>query len=272
MPTLKQIEKKLHYLYSEKDVGRILPQLKKLLDKYKLNKIILAKKKKYHNKVCLTHADSFLITYGDSISKKDEKPLKTLHKFLKTKIKKSISGVHILPFFPSSSDDGFSVIDYKKVDPKLGSWENVRKIGKDYRLAVDLVLNHISAKSKWFKGFLNGEKKYQNYFIHFDEKVDTSKVFRPRTSPILTKFKTKKGETFVWTTFGKDQIDLNYKNPEVLLEIIDVMLFYLSQGAEVLRMDAIAYIWKELGTSCINLKKAHVTVKLFHNILYHNSE
>ncbi|MCK5471688.1 sugar phosphorylase [Candidatus Gracilibacteria bacterium] len=267
MPTLKQIEERLHYLYSAKDVGRILPRLKKLLDKYKSDKIILAKKKKYHNKVCLTHADSVLITYGDSISKKGEKPLKTLHEFLKTRIKKSISGVHILPFFPSSSDDGFSVIDYKKVDAKLGSWEDVRKIGKDYRLMVDLVLNHISTKSKWFGGFLNGEEKYQDYFIHFDKKVNTSKVFRPRTSPLLTKFKTKKGDKFVWTTFSEDQVDLNYKNPEVLLEIIDVMLFYLSQGAEVLRIDAIAYIWKELGTSCLNLKKAHFVVKLFHDIL-----
>lgn len=267
MSALKQVEKKLRYLYSEKDVGKILPRLKKLLEKYKSNKIILAKKRKYHNKVCLTHADSFLITYGDSISKKGEKPLKTLHKFLKTKIKKSISGVHILPFFTSSSDDGFSVIDYKKVDARLGSWEDVRKIGGNYRLMVDLVLNHVSAKSKWFEGFLNGEKKYQNYFIYFNEKVDTSKVFRPRTSSALTKFKTKNGEKFVWTTFGKDQIDLNYKNPEVLLEIIDVMLFYLSQGVEILRMDAIAYIWKELGTSCVNLKKAHFVVKLFHDIL-----
>ncbi len=257
----------MRYLYSEKDVEKILPRLKKLLDKYKSDEIILAKKKKYHDKVCLTHADSVLITYGDSISKKGEKPLKTLRKFLKTKIKKSISGLHILPFFPYSSDDGFSVIDYKKVDTKLGSWKDVREIGKDYRLMVDIVLNHISVKSKWFKGFLNGEAKYQDYFIHFDGKVDTSKVFRPRTNPLLTKFETKNGEEFVWTTFSEDQIDLNYKNPEVLLEIIDVMLFYLSQGAEVLRMDAIAYIWKELGTSCVNLKKAHFTVKLFNDIL-----
>lgn len=265
--SLNRIKKKLSCLYSKKKAEEIFPRLINILEEYKSSQIILAKKKLYKNKISLTNRDSILITYGDSITRAGEKPLKTLHDFLKNYVKRAVSGVHILPFFPYSSDDGFSVIDYKKVNSKLGDWKDIQKIGKDYRLMADLVLNHVSVKSNWFKGFLDGDEKYEDYFIHFDKKIDTSKVFRPRVNPLLTKFETKKGDKFVWTTFSEDQVDLNYRNPEVLLEIISVMLFYLSQGVEILRMDAVAYLWKELGTSCIHLKKTHLIVKLFHNIL-----
>jgi len=172
-----------------------------------------------------------------------------------------------LPFFPYSSDEGFSVIDYKKVNPKLGRWEDIEKIGQDYRLMVDLVINHVSRESKWFKAFLKGDKNYKDYFIHFDKKVDTSSVFRPRTNPLLTKFKTKSGTKYVWTTFSNDQVDLNFKNPDVLIDMMEVLLFYVSKGVELIRLDAIAYLWKELGTSCVHHKKTHEVVKLMRDIL-----
>lgn len=264
---LLNIRKKIKYLYPKKGNEKIFIKLKSIMDYYKNNKIIGSKRKKYNNKILLTNKDDILITYGDTIRQEGEKPLETLHKFLKKYIKKSISGVHILPFFPSSSDEGYSVIDYKKVDKKLGDWEDIVRICKDYRLMVDLVTNHVSRESKWFKGFLKGDKKYKDYFIYFNKRVDTSSVFRPRTNPLLTKFKTHNGTKYIWTTFSNDQIDLNFKNPDVLAEIIDILLFYVSKGVEIIRLDAIAYLWKELGTKCIHLKKTHEIVKLMRSIL-----
>jgi|TARA_B100001964_G_C14234330_1_gene601667 sucrose phosphorylase len=264
---LAKIRKKIAYLYPNKDTDKIILKLKSTMDYYRKNNIVRAKRKKYNSKISLTNKDVILITYGDTIRQEGEKPLKTLHKFLKKYVKKSISGVHILPFFYYSSDDGFSVIDYKKVNSKLGDWEDVVRICKDYRLMVDLVVNHISRESKWFKGFLKGDEKYKNYFINFDKRVDTSSVFRPRTNPLLTKFKTKNGTKYIWTTFSNDQIDLNYKNPDVLIDMIDILLFYVSKGVEIIRLDAIAYLWKELGTRCIHLKQTHKIVKLMRDVL-----
>ena len=264
---LYNIGNKIKYLYPKKDNERIFLELKYIMEHYRGNKVIIAKRKKYNNEISMTNKDAILITYGDSIKRKGEKPLKTLHKFLKKHVKKSISCVHILPFFPFSSDDGYSVIDYKKVDKKLGDWGNIMKISDDYRLMVDLVINHVSKKSKWFKGFLAGDKKYKNYFIHFNKKVDTSSVFRPRTNPLLTKFKMNGRKKYVWTTFSNDQIDLDYKNPDVLMDMVDILLFYVSKGVEIIRLDAIAYLWKELGTACIHLKKTHEIVKLMRAIL-----
>jgi len=264
---LQIMKKRLNCIYLNKDSDWTFQKLKIIMDNYRENSIIKSKRKRYKDKMSLTNKDSILITYADTIHNKEERPLKTLHKFLKKYVKNSISGIHILPFFPYSSDDGFSIIDYKKVDPKLGSWEDIEKIGQDYRLMVDLVINHISRESKWFKAFLKGDKKYIDYFIHFDKKVDTSSVFRPRTNPLLTKFKTKNGMKYVWTTFSSDQIDLNFKKPDVLIDIMEILLFYISKGVEIIRLDAIAYLWKELGTSCIHLKKTHEVVKLMRIIL-----
>jgi len=171
-----------------------------------------------------------------------------------------------LPFFPSS-DDVFSIVNYRNVSPELGNWKDIQKIAEDYHLMADLVLNHVSKESKWFNGFLKGDKKYMNYFIAFDKRVDTSSVFRPRTNPLLTGFKTRKGLKYVWTTFSDNQVDLNFKNPDVLLEIIDILLLYLSNGVEIIRLDATGFLWKKLGTSCFNLKNGHEIVKLLRLIL-----
>jgi len=261
---LKKIKKRLRYLYPDAD--EILSKLINSINKYQNDSIIKLKNKKYNGKIHLTEKDSILITYADTLQG-NEKSLKTLHKFLKKYVGKSISGIHILPFFPYSSDDGFSIIDYKRVNPKFGDWSDIKVIAKDYRLMVDLVINHVSRESKWFKEFIKGNKKYKDYFIHFDKKVNTSSVFRPRTNPLLTKVNTKFGTKYVWTTFSSDQIDLNFKNPSVLLEMVDILLFYLKNGAEIIRLDAIAYLWKELGTSCIHLRKTHEIVKLLRDIL-----
>ena len=226
----------------------------------------MPKEKKYGDRIHLSETDVILITYPDTIHAEGEAPLKTLHGFLKRHVKSAISCVHILPFFPSSSDGGFSVVDYKAVDPRLGDWDHIEAIGRDYRLMADLILNHVSSRSSWFQGFLAGEKQYAEYFLSFDEPVDTSTVFRPRVHPLLTEFETAMGKKSVWTTFSRDQIDLNFHNPDVLLEIIDVFLHYLSRGIEFIRLDAVGYLWKELGTRCVNLPQTHEMVRLLRTI------
>ena len=215
----------------------------------------------------LTEKDAILITYGDQISQEGNSPLQTLAEFIESRIENAISGIHILPFFPYSSDDGFSVIDYRQVDPKLGNWRDLARLSQNYRLMIDGVINHVSRQSKWFQFFLQDVPPYKDFFITVDPNADLSGVVRPRALPLLTAVQTVNGKKWVWTTFSEDQIDLNYSNPQLLLAIIDVLLFYVSHGAEIIRLDAIAYLWKELGTPCIHLPQTHAVVKLFRAIL-----
>jgi len=215
----------------------------------------------------LTEADAILITYGDQFREAHRSPLQSLDTFLGSHLKDVISGVHILPFYPYSSDDGFSVIDYYQVEKDLGTWQDIASLGENFHLMFDLVVNHVSAKSKWFQNFLAGERPYTGYFPVLNPGTDMSQVVRPRATPVLTPFQTSKGLRHVWTTFSEDQIDLDYSNPLVLLEMIDVLLFYVAQGAQIIRLDAIAYLWKVPGTTCIHLPQTHAVVKLFRVIL-----
>jgi sucrose phosphorylase len=169
--------------------------------------------------------------------------------------------------FPPSSDDGFSVIDYRAVNPAFGSWNDVSDLGRSFRLMFDAVINHVSVHHEWFLAFLKDDPKYQDYFIVVDGNPDLSQVVRPRTLPLLTKFETPSGPRQVWTTFSADQVDLNFQNPDVLLEIIDTLLFYVAKGAQLIRLDAIAYLWKEIGTSCIHLPQTHRIIRLFRSVL-----
>jgi sucrose phosphorylase len=194
-------------------------------------------------------------------------PLATLADFLASRLGDAVSAVHVLPFFPSSSDDGFAVIDYRQVDPALGTWEDVERLAGHFKLMVDAVINHVSAQSTWFQKYRGGSEKHQDYFIEVDPATDLSAVARPRALPLLTPVQTARGERHVWTTFSTDQIDLNYANPDVLLEIIDLLLFYVAHGAAFVRLDAIAYLWKEVGTACIHLPQTHEIVQLFRSVL-----
>lgn len=214
-----------------------------------------------------SEADAILITYGDMVQEAGKPPLQTLHEFLTPRLEELIPAVHLLPFYPYSSDDGFSVINYTAVDPALGTWADIANLGRHFRLMFDAVINHISAESDWFQAFLRGEAPYDDYFITVPPGLDLSQVFRPRTLPLLTPVQTAGGEKLVWTTFSPDQIDLNFQNPAVLLAILDVLLFYVQQGTEYLRLDAIAYLWKIIGTSCIHLPQTHRLIQFFRAAL-----
>jgi sucrose phosphorylase len=211
--------------------------------------------------------DILLIVYGNSFRSQDgEPPLVTLDRFLTNYLQDTITGVHILPFFPYSSDDGFSVIDYLQVNPELGDWQDIARIASKFKLAIDLVINHISSKSQWFEQFLAGEKPGCDYFIEVDPQTDLSLVVRPRSSPVLTEVDTVRGKKYVWTTFSDDQIDLNFSNPDVLLEIVKIALFYARQGAKYIRLDAVGYLWKKIGSSCIHLTETHALVRAIREI------
>ncbi|MGK7933059.1 MAG: sugar phosphorylase [Microcystaceae cyanobacterium] len=208
-----------------------------------------------------------IITYGDSLVQGEDVPLKTLHNFLNTYLKETITGVHILPFSPYSSDDGFAVIDYLQVEPKLGDWLEIEAIAKDFNLMVDLVLNHISSESEWFKQYRKGEEPGCNYFIEVDPSTDLSQVVRPRSTPLLTEVETVNGKKYLWSTFSPDQIDVNFSNPDVLLEYIKIIDFYVRKGAKYIRLDAVGFLWKKIGTTCIHLPETHAAVRIIREIL-----
>ncbi|WP_237929914.1 sugar phosphorylase [Buttiauxella sp. S19-1] len=212
--------------------------------------------------------DVVLITYADQFHQQNEKTLKTLNDFYHRWLANSFSHVHLLPFYPWSSDDGFSVIDYHQVDAVCGDWQDVAQLNKSTSLMFDFVCNHISAKSHWFTEYLAGNPEYQNFFISVDPRTDLSTVTRPRALPLLSPFTLADGsQQHIWTTFSDDQIDLNFANPLVLLAMVDVLLRYLQEGADYIRLDAVGYMWKTIGTNCIHLEKTHQLVKLFRAVV-----
>ncbi|MDD3123635.1 MAG: sugar phosphorylase [Candidatus Izemoplasmatales bacterium] len=215
----------------------------------------------------ISEQDIVLITYGDSITEKGQLPLVTLKKFLDKFVKNKINVIHLLPMFPYSSDDGFSVIDYKAINPNLGTWENIQDLSNSYDLMFDAVINHISVLSEWFKGYLKGNETYANYFIECDDSFDYHMVTRPRALPLCYPFKTNTGIKNIWATFSNDQVDLNYKNSSVLFEILDILIMYANSGARFIRLDAIGFIWKKLGTTCMHLPETHALIQVIHAIL-----
>jgi sucrose phosphorylase len=251
----EKINKLVGFLYGKEKRDSITAKILALIETYKIEK--------QEKQELFTEQDVFLITYGDSLKRESGPPLSTLHHFAKTALKDIISTIHILPCFPYSSDDGFSVIDYSEINPELGTWEEVRALASDFKLMLDLVLNHISARSPWFKKYLAGEEGFQDLAIEVDPDTDLSMVTRPRALPLLTPFRKDNGQTVhLWTTFSADQVDLNFESADVLLKMLEVLLLYARHGGSVVRLDAIAYLWKEIGTTCIHLPQTHAAVKL----------
>ncbi|MBW2604394.1 MAG: sugar phosphorylase [Deltaproteobacteria bacterium] len=260
MKDLSAIQHILKNIYGEKAGHSAFEKIAALIERFPV--------KKRTGEGYFSEKDVFLITYGDTLNKKGELPLKTLYEFAESQFENVFSTIHILPFSPFSSDDGFSITDFFAVNPELGDWKDIRRLGGGFQLMFDLVLNHVSAKSMWFQNYLKEKASYKKFAIEVDPSMDLSMVTRPRSLPLLTRFDKTSGEVVhVWTTFGPDQIDLNYKNLHVLEKMIEALLFYVEQGATSIRLDAIAYLWKETGTTCIHLRQTHHLVQLFRKIL-----
>jgi sucrose phosphorylase len=258
-----RLQDRLARLYGEQNLPRLLSRLELLAGRYGVGRCP-------PEEPCAglwDQRDAVLIAYGDMVSREDEPPLQTLQRFVQRHLEDAVSAVHVLPFFPSSSDDGFSVKDYRQVDPALGDWGQIQSLGQRYRLMVDLVINHVSAQGAWFRSYSNGVAPARDFFIEVEPDTDLTAVTRPRTHPLLRPVQTPYGERFVWATFSHDQIDLDFRNPDVLFELMDVLLFYVHRGARIIRLDAIAYLWKEIGTSCIHLPQTHQVVKLLRDLL-----
>ncbi|MDR2900597.1 MAG: sugar phosphorylase [Treponema sp.] len=259
---LQDIKKLLQYIYDDKTANAVWGDLMQRMENCHPGK----------TQPLFTNKDALLICYGDMLAPaaddKNSTGLARLTDFLKKWNRNAFNYVHILPFHPYSSDDGFSVIDYRSVDKRFGSWEDLEKLGQDVNLVYDFVLNHGSAQSEWFKGFLSNDEKYKDWYITKPWDYDCSEVVRPRTHPLLTLFsKTNGNIEYVWTTFSTDQVDYNFSNPDVLLEFISIFLEYYQRGAKIVRVDAIAYLWKEDGTACLHHPKTHAIVKLFRAII-----
>ncbi|NIP93643.1 MAG: alpha-amylase, partial [Akkermansiaceae bacterium] len=211
--------------------------------------------------------DAVLIAYGDMVRRPGESPLKTLKGFCDRRLRGAVNTVHVLPFFPSSSDAGFSIIDYRQVDKALGGWDDLERMARDYGLMVDLVLNHCSRRSSWFRDYVNGIAPHDGYFQEGDPEADHSEVVRPRLTPLLTEVETARGIRHVWNTFSEDQVDLNWRSPDVLFEFLDLLIGYVARGARIVRLDAVAFLWKEPGTRCVHLPQTHEVVKLMRDVL-----
>lgn len=255
-------------LYGENKAKLVEPILRSIIAEYR-------EKISYGQRSFWDEKNVFLIAYPDSFQEKDTATLQTLLKFLDLHMEGVIDGVHILPFFPYSSDRGFSIVDYNQVKKEFGNWQDILNISNKYRLMSDFVLNHVSVQHQWFQEFLKGNEEFKDYFIWFKkEKIPgeyLKKVYRPRAAPLLTPFQTSEGEKFVWTTFSveksTDQVDLNYKNPMLLLAMVKALLQLLEKGVKIIRLDAVGFIWKEIGTNCFNRPQAHTIVQLFRDIL-----
>jgi sucrose phosphorylase len=252
------------FIYGREEGGEAAKRIEALLDDFRGR---LVPPSDSSGGFPLDQGDAFVITYGDQFRDSENSPLRCLLDFLDTFLQGTVRGVHILPFFPYSSDDGFSVVDFQQVHPEWGSWGDIEAISENYRFMADLVINHCSRSNSWFEGFLRGERPYRDYFIAVPPDTDVSAVFRPRTHPLLTEFETAGGKKSVWTTFSDDQVDLNFANPELLLEMIKILLFYIEKGVRVVRLDAIAFLWKELGTACLHHPKTHGVVKLLRAVI-----
>jgi len=257
---MKAIQQEIAAIYSSGQVENMLKSIRDLIEKYQ-NKTI------HVNRFELSEKDVVLITYGDQVYNKGETKLATLNKLLKEQLSNEISIVHILPFYPSSSDDGFSVINYYKVDPAMGSWKDIESLSKDFILLFDAVINHNSSQSGWFKKYLENDSDYKDYYIELTNNEGFEDVVRPRTSPLSHTFESHNGSKTVWTTFSHDQVDLNYSNPHVFIQVLDILLFYISEGARIIRLDAVGFMWKEKDTNCLHLPKTHQLIKLMRKVI-----
>jgi glycosidase len=301
MSMAETIQELVDFIYGKERGKEAFDRLSRLIEEYKKKLIEPDDLPERRSLLPLDQRDAFIICYGDSIiddpdfkpgtkdavgvggganddgdlnplAPKGKRPLEALEKFFTKYLKDVVSGIHILPFFPYSSDDGFSIIDYYKVNPDIGDWDDISKIAGNFRFMCDLVLNHCSAKGPWFREYLKGNPKYKEYFIDLPKDTDVSQIARPRAHPLLSHFEGKDEngndvDRYIWTTFSRDQVDIQFDSIDVLIQMFDAILFLIEKGTQVVRLDAIAYLWKDLATSSIHLPQTYAVVRLYRLIL-----
>ncbi|HEV8268228.1 MAG TPA: alpha-amylase family glycosyl hydrolase, partial [Thermoanaerobaculia bacterium] len=269
-----RIRTRLAFLYGPENEEAVYREVERVIRVHDAHSTpqIREKEAAFDRRRRFSQRDAILITYGDLLVSDARAPLRALAHFTQSFFHGLVTTLHILPFFPYSSDRGFSVITYEEVDPRLGSWEEIGKISKRFKLMFDGVFNHVSARSRKFQRFLIGDPEAKDWFRVFSSRgeiddEDRRLILRPRTTELLTEFATVNGPKYVWTTFSADQVDLNFKNPRVLVSMLEILLTYVRRGADLVRLDAITYLWYELGTRCAHLTQTHEVVKLFRDVL-----
>ena len=260
---LKLLRRRLAKLYGMDRADRLLDRMYQMIGRYGVGVGLSSGS----NLSGLNQQDVVLITYADMVQSEDRAPLDVLREFCSQRLKGAVSTVHLLPFYPWTSDDGFSVVDYRQVHTDYGKWSDVENFASEFQLMFDLVLNHCSSKSPWFREFVSGVEPGMNYIMEGDPQADLSSVVRPRSTPLLTPYQTRGGEKMVWTTFSADQVDLDWTCPDLLFEFLDIILFYLSMGCRILRLDAVAFLWKKIETNCLHLPETHEVIKLIRNFV-----
>ncbi len=258
----KKISSILRTIYkpslNERDIDHLKDQIIQIIKKFNQNN---SKKK-----LTISEKTSLVICYGDNINSNQKSSIQVFQNFFKKNLKKYFNAIHFLPFYPSSSDSGFAVKDHYKIEKRIGNWSDIKKISKSSHVMADIVINHSSARGLWFKNFLKKKRPGKDYFLTVNSRFNTSKVVRPRDHKLLKKINIFRKSDYLWRTFSADQIDLDFKNPSVLLRFIKIMVHLVSNGVTIFRLDAIAYLWKKNGTNCINLKQTHEIVKLLRLI------
>lgn len=185
--------------------------------------------------------------------------------------------IHLMPLFavrPGDSDGGYAISNYRSVDPRLGTVEDLEALADELRahgisLVLDFVFNHTADDHVWAQRALAGDKEYQNYYYMFPNRQMPDQYERNLREIFPT---VRRGNftwhddirRWIWTTFNSFQWDLNYANPAVFRAMLGELLFLANRGVEVLRLDAVAFIWKRLGTSCENLPEAHTLIRAFN--------
>lgn len=254
------LEQHLASLYHGSELNQAKDLFNQLLKEYNKND--------FKETTPCTQETVYLITYGDSFYESGKTPLQVLKEVIMEQLTETVSDVHLLPMFPYTSDDGFSVTDYLEINPSLGNWQNIEELAKEKKLMFDFVANHMSKSSKWFEYYLNQEDDFENAFVTWDPSFDTTYVTRPRTSPLFHTYLNKEGEERqVWTTFSEDQVDVNPKDPKMLVRLTKILLEYVRRGATSIRLDAIGFLWKESGTTSMHLPQTHTIIQIWRQIL-----
>lgn len=248
------------------------PEFEKLIpfvtDKIQsLNKVAVGKSEKL-----FSEKDTMLITYADQFSSQDKNNIQTLNDFIEQELQGCTNIIHILPFYPWTSDDGFSPTDYQQVRPEYGEWRDIETIPS--KKMFDCVFNHISTESELFKKALAGDVETQSMFHIVSEEEyksdefqsDIKKIVRPRTSPLFTPYNFNGETKYVWTTFSSDQVDTNLNSLPMMKYLLETFFLYIEKGAQYFRIDAVPFMWKDWGTNCSHRPKTHRFVQLLRSI------
>lgn len=287
--TQKKIKNLISFIWEKENPEEIYQGLLKIIKEAYQRKSpqLIKRDKNFDIQNRWSEKDFYFICYGDHLKSKKKKiyPLKVLSRFLHHYFNpRTFPGltIHFLPLYKSPyKDGGFDVANPFKINQIMGDWKDVAYIARNYKVALDFVVNHLSKDCPWFKKFLNDDSEFKDFFIAFDEEnpVQMAKfkqirekyqklIYRPRAHDPFVRVKKKNGKyTWVYMTFSNHQPDVNYANPKVFLKMTEIMLYYVLRGASTLRIDAVPYLWKEWGTSCVHHKKTHALVELFRIVL-----